>query len=276
MVFLAKSPLVDNYDVSSLKVIWCGAAPLSKESQDAVQKRIGIPVIRQGYGMTEGTLAFTGQTDDHHSSGSVGVIRAGLLCRVVDEDTGANLPAFKAGELWFKGSVTMKGYVNNEVATRHTIDADGWLHTGDIGYFNESGELFIVDRLKELIKYNGFQVPPAEVEGLLLQHPKIADAGVVGKPNEAVGELAVAFVVRQPNAELTEQEVVKFVAGKMCIGVKEGDFFLNHLLLFLERVSSTKRLHGGVVFIDAIPKSPSGKILRRELRSLLQKNRSKL
>lgn len=215
MVFLAKSPLVDNFDLSSLQVIFCGAAPLSKESEDAVQKRLGIPIIiRQGYGMTEGTLAFTGQTDEHHSSGSVGILKNGLMARIVDETTGENLPAFKRGEVWIKGSILMKGYVNDEEATKRTIDKDGWLHTGDIGYYNNDGELFIVDRLKELIKYNGFQVPPAEIEGLLLQHPKIADAGVVGKPDERVGEMPLAFVVRQRNVELTEKEVVDFVAGK--------------------------------------------------------------
>lgn len=213
MVILAKSPAVSNFDLTSLKVIWYGAAPLSKESEDAVQRRLRIPFIRQAYGMTEGTFAFTGQTDEHRSSGSVGVVRAGILCRVVDESSRENLPAFKAGELCFKGSVIMKGYVNDEEATRRTIDADGWLHTGDIGYYNMEGELFIVDRLKELIKYNGFQVPPAEVEGLLLQHPRVADAGVVGKQNEAAGELATAFIVRQPNVELTAEEVVRFVAG---------------------------------------------------------------
>lgn len=213
MVFLAKNPIVDNYDVSSLKVIWCGAAPLSKELEDSVQKRTGIPVIRQGYGMTEGSLAFCGQTDEYHSPGSVGILRAGFMCRIVDEESGKNLPAFERGEVWVKGNAVMKGYVRNEEATRNTIDSDGWLHTGDVAYYNDNGELFIVDRNKELIKYKGFQVPPAEIEGLLLQHPKIADAGVVGKPDERTGELPIAFVVKQPNVELTEHDVVKFVEG---------------------------------------------------------------
>lgn len=214
MVFLAKSPLIDNYNISSLKVIWCGAAPLSKETVEAVQKRIHVPIIRQGYGMTEGTFAFSGQTDDNHSSGSVGMVRAGFMCRIVDESTGESLPAFKQGEILFKGSAVMKGYVNDEDATKRTINSDGWLHTGDVGYYNDDGEIFIVDRIKELIKCNGFQVPPAEIEALLLQHPLIADAGVVGKPDEAAGELPFAFVVKQPNVELTEQDVMKFVAGK--------------------------------------------------------------
>lgn len=217
ILFLAKSPMVDNYNMSSVKLIRCGAAPLSKGIQDAVQKRLNIPMVRQGYGMTEGTLSFSGQSDDFSTAGSVGELRRGLQCRIVDETTGANLPAFQQGEVWLKGSVIMKGYVNDEVATRNTIDSDGWLHTGDIGYYSDKGELFIVDRLKELIKYKGFQVAPAEVEGLLLQHPKIADAGVIGKPDDASGESPLAFVVKRESMELTEQEVVQFVAGKLIL-----------------------------------------------------------
>lgn len=212
-MFLAKSPLVDNYDLSCVKVLRCGAAPLSKALKDAVHKRLGIPIVRQGYGMTEGTLSFAGQTDDVCTPDSVGEIRPGILCRILDEKTGTNLPAFKQGEVCMKGAVIMKGYVNDEEATRNTIDSDGWLHTGDIGYYNKDGELFIVDRLKELIKYKGFQVPPAEIEALLLQNPKIADVGVIGIADEAAGELPLAFVVKHQGIELSEQEVVKFVAG---------------------------------------------------------------
>lgn len=213
MVFLAKSPLIENYDLTTLKLLFCGAAPLSKELEVAVGIRLNIPLIRQGYGMTEGTFSFTSQTDEHHTAGSVGTFRAGLMCRIVDEQTGDNMPPLRKGEILIKGRSIMKGYANDEVATRRSIDQDGWLHTGDVGYFNDEGELFIVDRLKELIKYKGYQVPPAEVEGLLLQHPKIADAGVIGKPDGTVGELPLAFVVKQPNVELSEKDVVKFVAG---------------------------------------------------------------
>lgn len=214
MVFLAKNAIVDKYDLSSVKVIWCGAAPLSKELEDSVSHRLNIPIIRQGYGMTEGTLALTGQTDENHKTGSVGIVRAGLLCRIVDVETGRNLPAHEKGELLFKGSVIMKGYIGDTVSTKNTIDSDGWLHTGDIGYYDETGELFIVDRLKELIKYKGFQVPPAEIEGILLQNTKIRDAGVIGVPDDDAGELPLAFVVPQEQVTLTEQEVIDFVASK--------------------------------------------------------------
>lgn len=213
MVLLAKSPLVSKYDLSSVKVIWCGAAPLSKEVEDAVKDRLRVPFVRQGYGMTEGSLSFAGQTDENHKSGSVGVLRTGIWGRVVDVDTGENLKAFARGELLFKGSCIMKGYVDDIEATKNTIDEDGWLHTGDIGYYDNDGELFVVDRLKELIKYKGFQVPPAELEALLLQHPDVRDAGVIGVSDDCAGEMPFAFVVKQHQSNVTEQDVVQFIAG---------------------------------------------------------------
>lgn len=256
MVFLAKSPLVSKYDLSSLKILRCGAAPLTKEIEDSVQRRLNVPVIRQGYGMTEGTLSFTGQTDTYHSPGSVGIVRAGFLARIVDRRTNRNVSPYERGELWFKGRAIMKGYVGDRDATKQTIDANGWLHTGDIGYFDDNGELYIVDRLKELIKYKGFQVPPAELEGILLQNPLIRDCGVIGvADDDGAGELPLAFVVKQDNVQLTERDVIDFVAL---------------------RSSPAKRLHGGVIFVPSIPKNPSGKILRRELRGLMTKIKSKL
>jgi 4-coumarate--CoA ligase len=138
----------------------------------------------------------------------------------------------------------MKGYLNNEAATRNTIDDDGWLHTGDIGHIDADGHLFIVDRLKELIKYKGFQVPPAELEALLLTHPQIVDAAVIGVPDEESGEIPAAYVVLKPGQEATTDDIQRFVA---------------------EQVASYKHIRK-VTFIDAIPKSASGKILRRVLR----------
>jgi acyl-CoA synthetase (AMP-forming)/AMP-acid ligase II len=149
----------------------------------------------------------------------------------------------------------MKGYINDPKATAETIDAEGWLHSGDIGYYDEDNQFYIVDRLKELIKYKAFQVPPAEIEGLLLSHPKIKDCGVIGIPDEAAGELPFAYIVKQPEADLTAKEVIDFVA---------------------ENSSSAKRLRGGVKFIDEIPKNPSGKLLRRELKQIYKSTKSKL
>lgn len=185
---------------------------LSKEIEDKVKARINIPIIRQGFGMTEGSI-LTGQTDTNHKPGSVGILNAGTYGRVVDIESGKVLGPYQQGELHFKGNTIMKGYINDKSATDNMIDAHGWLHSGDIGYVDEDGEFFIVDRLKELIKYKAFQVPPAELEAILLQHPAISDAGVVGVPDEAAGELPLAFVVKQPNATITEKEIIDYVAG---------------------------------------------------------------
>ncbi|XP_065091160.1 luciferin 4-monooxygenase-like [Ochlerotatus camptorhynchus] len=251
MVFLAKHSIVDNYDLSSLMTLICGAAPLSKEIEDQVRERLGVAFIRQGYGMSETTLGVLMQTGFENKAGCVGKVRLGQWVKVVDPETGKILGPNQRGELCFKGSLIMKGYVGKE----HAIDQDGWLHTGDVGYYDDDEDFFIVDRIKELIKYKGFQVPPAELEAILLKHPKVKDAAVIGIADERVGELATAFVVKEDGEEVSGEEIVKFVA---------------------EQVSPQKKLHGGVRFIDAIPKTPTGKILRRELRELAKNTRSKL
>lgn len=215
MVFLAKSPLVDQYDLSSLKLISSGAAPLGKEIQQAVSVRLNVETVTQGYGMSEGTLTFLGQTAVYNKPGSVGIVRAGLWAKVIDTETGKALPAYEHGEICFKGVVIMKGYIGDSAATRNAIDKDGWLHTGDIGYYDDNLEFFIVDRIKELIKYKGFQVPPAELEAILLTNPMIKDAAVIGVPDEKSGELPMAFVVKYENANINEQIVLDFVAGKV-------------------------------------------------------------
>lgn len=211
--------------------------------------RIGVPLIRQGYGLSEATLSLTVQSDGHDTPGSVGTVRADTYAKVIDTETGKPLGPNQRGELCFKGDVIMKGYVGDKKATEQTIDSDGWLHTGDIGYYDEEFNFFVVDRIKELIKYKGFQVPPAEIEALLLTHPKIKDAAVIGIPDEASGELPMAFVVKHGTDNLTQKEVMDFIS---------------------ERASPAKRLHGGVRFIDEIPKNPTGKILRRVLRDMVK------
>lgn len=209
-----------------------------------------LQVVRQGYGMSETTLGVLTQSRMVSKPGSVGVLCPGVYCKVIDPETGKILGKYQAGELCFKGQVIMKGYTGDKKATEETIDREGWLHTGDVGYFDDDQYFFIVDRLKELIKYKAFQVAPAELEAILLGNEKIKDAAVIGLPDEASGELPLAFVVRQDGAEdLTEREVQEFVAAK---------------------VSHSKRLRGGVRFIDEIPKNLSGKILRRELKAMLK------
>lgn len=256
MVFLAKHPMIDGYDLSSIRVIICGAAPLSKELEQTVFDRLKNPKmkIRQGYGMSEMSLSVLIQKATFNP-GSVGDVNEGHLVKVIDEN-GKSLGPNKQGELCFKGIQVMLGYIGDVKATKDTIDKDGWLHTGDVGYYDNEKQFFIVDRIKELIKWKGYQVPPAEIEGVLLSHLKIRDAAVIGVPDDLVGELPLAFVVKADD-NLTEDEVIQFVA---------------------KSASPAKRLHGGVRFIKEIPKNPSGKILRRELRELVKQSnlRSKL
>ncbi|CAD0203943.1 unnamed protein product [Chrysodeixis includens] len=254
-VFLAKHPLVLKYDLSSLVEVWCGAAPLSKEIQQAVSERTGIDFIKQGYGLTEVTMACLVDLTSGDKVGSCGTPAPGMRVKVIDIENGKQLGPNQEGELWIKSPLRMKGYMGDRAASDALIDDAGYVRTGDIGYYDNEGYFYIVDRLKELIKYKGFQVAPAELEALLLQHKEIADAGVVGLPNEEAGELPLAFIVTQPNSKVTEKEIVEFVASK---------------------VSPAKRLRGGVVFLKDIPKNASGKILRRELRKMLQKYKSKL
>ncbi|XP_049788641.1 luciferin 4-monooxygenase [Schistocerca nitens] len=247
LVFLAKHPMVSQYDLSSLTDIKCGAAPISREIQEQVTKRLGINNIRQGYGMTETTLASLMTPSGENKYGSSGIVVPSTEVKVIDVETGVALGPYQKGELCFKGPIIMKGYCGDNAATGETIDGEGWLHTGDIGYFDSDNYFFIVDRVKELIKYKGFQVPPAELEAVLLSHPKIKDAAVTSVPDVEAGELPLAYVVKQQGVSLTEEEVISFVAGL---------------------VSPQKRLRGGVRFVNAIPKTASGKILRRLLKDI--------
>jgi acyl-CoA synthetase (AMP-forming)/AMP-acid ligase II len=173
--------------------------------------------------------------------GSIGPLIPNTQCKVVDVDDNTELGTGQSGELWIQGPQVMKGYLNNPDATAATVDAQGWLHTGDIGYCDAQGYFFLVDRLKELIKYKGYQVPPAELEAVLLDHPAVADAAVVASPDEEAGEVPKAYIVLA--GEASADEITDFVA---------------------ERVAPYKKLRR-LEFIDEIPKSPSGKILRRTL-----------
>jgi acyl-CoA synthetase (AMP-forming)/AMP-acid ligase II len=240
---LARHPLVDDYELTSVRSVLSGAAPLGPELAAEAGARIGIPVV-QGYGMTELSPVSHAPFWDDPRPGTVGMLVAGCEARVVDPETGDDLGVGDDGELWIRGPNVMKGYLNNPAATAATIDGDGWLHTGDIGHVDADGYWFIVDRVKELIKVKGFQVPPAELEALLITHPAVADVAVIGIPDEEAGERPKAFVVLAPGADASEQDIEEFVA---------------------EHVAHYKRL-AEVAFVDAIPKSPSGKILRRLLR----------
>jgi 4-coumarate--CoA ligase len=243
VVALAKHPVVDNYDLSRLEQIFSGAAPLSAELATECGRRLGCEVV-QGYGMTELSPVTHLTPPGGYKPGSVGVLVPNAELMIVDPASGEPLGIDADGEVWVRGPMVMKGYLNNPAATEATIDADGWLHTGDIGHVDADGHLYIVDRLKELIKYKGFQVPPAELEALLLTHPAVADAAVIGLPDEEAGEIPVGYVVLKSGQEVTAQEIAEFVAGQ---------------------VAHYKQLRR-VEITDAIPKSASGKILRRVLR----------
>lgn len=246
---LAKSPLVEEFDLSSLVLISCGAAPLDAALQQAASTRLSTP-IRQGYAMTETGCGIAlvaksmARTALQAKPGTCGVMLPNMQARIVDPGTGDDLAANQAGELLVRGPNIMLGYLNNPEATRDMVDPDGWMHTGDIGYFDEDGYLFISDRLKELIKVKGHQVAPAMLEGVLLEHPAVADAAVVGIPDEEAGEVPRAFVVPRPGVAFQSGDIMAFVAA---------------------RVAYYERLHV-VTIIDQIPKSPSGKLLRRLLR----------
>jgi len=247
---LAKSPLVEQYDLSSLRRVNCGAAPLDPTLQQAASARIGVP-IRQGYGMTESSVSIATNSAalpeaDKIKPGASGVLLPNMQGRVVEPDTGRDLPMGQKGEILVRGPNIMRGYLNNPQMTDEMIDAEGWMHTGDIGHFDQEGYLFITDRLKELIKVKGRQIAPAVLEGVLLEHPDIVDAAVVGMADEERGEVPRAFVVVRPGASVGADEILAFVEA---------------------RVAPYERLHS-LSFIDQIPKSPSGKILRRLLRGM--------
>ncbi|TKY67858.1 4-coumarate--CoA ligase 2 [Spatholobus suberectus] len=247
VVALTKNPAVGEYDLSSIRLLMSGAAPLGHQLEEALRNRLPNAVLGQGYGMTEAgpvlamCLGFAKQPFPT-KAGSCGTVVRNAELKVIDPKTGYSLPRNHPGEICIRGPQIMKGYLNDEKATAATIDVDGWLHTGDIGYVDDDDEVFLIDRVKELIKFKGFQVPPAELEDLLMSHPSIADAAVVPQNDDAAGEVPVAFVV---SFDLTEQAVKDYIA-------KQVVFY--------------KRLHK-VYFVHAIPKSPTGKILRKELRA---------
>lgn len=245
---------MNNYDkvelkhTKSIRYVMSGAAPMGAQDAERFRGKAPNAQFFQGYGLTEASPVVLMSTLGSMNYASVGIPTPDTDAKIVaindpeSRGVGPNI----SGELWVRGPQVMKGYHENDQATADTITPEGWLRTGDIGHYDENFEFYITDRLKELIKVKGFQVPPAELEEILRDHPDIADAAVIGIPNKNAGELPRAYVVRK-NPDITEKQIKDYVAKK---------------------VAEYKRLDGGVEFVQAIPKNATGKILRRELKDL--------
>jgi acyl-CoA synthetase (AMP-forming)/AMP-acid ligase II len=241
---LAKHPIVDQYDMSSVRQIFSGAAPLGAELAAEAGVRLGCEVV-QGFGMTELSPVSHCTVEGDYRPGTSGITASNTESRIVDPVGGEDQGVGDRGELWVRGPQVMKGYLNNPEATAATVDADGWLHTGDVAIIDEFGHMTIVDRLKELIKFKGFQVAPAELEALIITHPKVADVAVIGIADDEAGEVPKAFVTAVDGETVTLEEIQALVA---------------------EHLVSYKQIKVLEV-IEAIPKSAAGKILRKELRT---------
>jgi len=246
LLMLSNWPELAKYDLSSLRTTMVGAAPVAPELARRFKQLTGVPVL-QGYGMTEASpLTHVNPVYDESLNvvDSAGLLAHDTAHKVVDIETGEReLPPGEVGEICIRGPQIMRGYWRAPEATAAAL-RNGWYYSGDIGYVDERGYLFIRDRKKEMIKFKGFGIAPAEIEALLVEHPAIADAAVIGKPHPEAGEIPKAFVVKKKGQDLTAGDVVAFVKGRL----------------------ANYKIPGEVEFVDAIPKTPSGKILRRVLK----------
>ncbi|XP_078043386.1 uncharacterized protein LOC144473409 [Augochlora pura] len=234
------------YDLSSLKCVFIGGAILKKESQDMLREYLPNALVAQGYGMTELGGAIASQ-NPNSTSGSCGTIVANCEMKIVDVQTGKCLGPDQQGELCIKSNIVMKGYYKNPIATKEILDKDGWVHTGDLAYYNDLGELFIVDRIKEIVKYRGCQITPSIIEDLLQTHPGVIEVAVVGIPHPTDDEHLVAFVSKVPDMEVSANELITKVE-KNCV--------------------DAYRLRGGVKFMPTLPHTATGKIARAQLRNI--------
>lgn len=250
--FLANHPAAKTEHLGFFRTAFSGAAPISHGEVQRFMEKVNRPKAEfiQGYGLSETSPVTLTNMRGNTNYGSVGGLVPNTQAKIIDEcdETMRGLPPGQMGELLVKGPQIMMGYLDNEEETSNMLLDDGWLRTGDVGMYDEKGYFFITDRLKELIKVKGFQVAPAELEGVLTSHPDIVDAAVVGKEDAISGEIPVAFVVRKPDSKVTEKEIQEYVA---------------------QQVAPFKKLEGGVRFIEAIPRNMTGKILRIKLREML-------
>ncbi|KAI9372082.1 hypothetical protein BJX61DRAFT_466536 [Aspergillus egyptiacus] len=262
VLLLGKHPIVEKYDLSSLRMMNSGAAPLTQELVEAVYKRLRVG-IKQGYGLSETSPTTHTQpwSEWRESVGSVGKLLPNMEAKYMtmpeDGSEPREVPTGEVGELYLRGPNIFKGYHNNPAATADSISPDGWFRTGDVGYQDAKGNFYITDRVKELIKYKGFQVAPAELEGILVDNSAVDDVAVIGVESAEHGtEVPVAYVVRSAKSKSS--------------GASEAQEAANIAKWLEERVAHHKRLRGGVRFVDEIPKSVSGKILRRMLKKRAQ------
>nr|XP_026691236.1 4-coumarate--CoA ligase 1-like [Ciona intestinalis] len=252
LIAIKNYPHLNKYDLSSLTAIGSGAAPLSPSVNVSVMQKMQALVV-QGWGLTE-IVCIAAHFSPAAPLTTVGFLLPNTKIKVVHPETRKELGVGEDGELLVKGPHLMKGYYNDPVASSLAFNHEEWFCTGDIGHYDHDGYVYIVDRMKELIKYKGFQVPPAELESVILSNPKVADVGVTGIPDPEAGEVPRAYVVRK-DGTLTEEELNNFVQS---------------------RVSKYKYLYGGIKFVNSIPKSPTGKILRRKLHEHALKELNKL
>ncbi|XP_057379390.1 uncharacterized protein LOC130701426 [Daphnia carinata] len=247
---LAQYPALKTESFNRLHTIFCGAAPLSVQATVNLLQRLNVPnlSLQEGYGLSETSPGILMSPLGNIKLGSCGSPISRSKAKIIDHEIGDDpLGPYQQGELYVAGPQVMKGYWNNPKATQEMIGEDGWLRTGDVAYYDDEGNFYIVDRLKELIKVKGFQVAPAELEDILTSHPAVAEAAVIGIPDEQAGELPRAYVVKKPGMDsVSDAEIAAFVNSK---------------------VSGHKQLKGGIQFCTAIPKNNMGKILRRELRA---------
>ncbi|XP_072767551.1 luciferin 4-monooxygenase-like [Anoplolepis gracilipes] len=244
-----KASYVTKYPLSFLKVIFYSGAIMKLKAQEDMKRILPHVQMLQTYGMTELGGFVTVQLPNH-KNGSVGTVIQNVQIKIMDRENGKILGPNQSGEVWVKTTTMMNGYYRNPEATKNIIDEEGWLHSGDIGYIDEDGELFIIDRIKELIKYRGYQISPGTIEDMLLSHRAVLEAAVVAVPHATDDEHPIAYVTKKPDVKVTEQELIEFVANNMMDQYK---------------------LRAGVIFLDTFPYTSSGKIARKDLRAMAKK-----
>lgn len=266
LIRLVRDPIVSKYDLSHVRRFSSGAAPLSAEILHLLEQKFPQTGFKQGYGMTESCSCITAHPPEKYSykhAHAVGTIVANTEVKIVDPSTGKELGVNEQGEILARGPQIVMGYLNNEKATRETFDADGFLHTGDIGVMDSDGLITITDRIKEMIKVKGIGVAPAELEDLLLGHPAVEDVAVLAVPDAYSGERPKAFVVLKP---AFVKQNLKTDAEKVATA--------RELIEYVKQKKIRHKWLAEVELVEQIPKSASGKILRRVLRDLEKERKS--